>query len=215
MNDINEVSRMRNDEHFWWTTLIRGFIALIAGSAIMVIPDMARTLLLLPMAITISILGLAVYGVLDSVLVFIASYMTMSHVGRLVLRMQGVIGVTVGILLYRVFFFRVQLQSFLILIAIQSFATSVAEFFIARHSLTRATSRWNLTASIIAFVFSCTYFYIAIAVVDRMLPLEVSWLVYGYLVAFGIAQCLTAARMLYADHQVDLGRVDSTLDRKP
>ncbi len=206
---------MRNDEHFWWTTLIRGFIALIAGSAIMVIPDMARTLLLLPMAITISILGLAVYGVLDSVLVFITSYMTTSRVSQLVLRLQGLIGVTAGILLYRVFFFRAQLQSFLILIAIQSFATAIAELFIARHSLTRATSRWNLAASVIAFVFSCTYSYIALVLVDRMVPLEISCLVYGYLVAFGIAECLTAARMLYADHQVDIASVDSEPRQKP
>jgi uncharacterized membrane protein HdeD (DUF308 family) len=190
---------MQNDKHFWWTTLVRGFVALIAGSAIMVIPEMARTLLLLPIAIAISILGLAVYGVLDSVLVFVTSYMATSRPAKFVLRLQGVIGVTVGILLYRVFFFHVQLHWFLILIVIQSLSTAIAEFLIARHSRTRATSRWNFTDAAVAFGFSCVYFYIVLALADRMVPQKISWLIYGYLVAFGIAQCLTAARMLYAD----------------
>ncbi len=191
---------MKHDEHFWWITLVRGFVALIAGSAIAVIPDMARTLLLLPIAIAVSILGLAVYGVLDSVLVFIASYTVLSRLPRIIVRLQGVIGITLGILIYRVFFFRVQLYWFLILIAIQSLSTAIAEFLIARHSITPSTSRWNFTAAAVALGFSFSYIYMALTFADRLLPQEITWLVYGYLVAFGIAQCLTAARMLYADH---------------
>lgn len=190
---------MRRDEHFWWITLARGFVALVAGSAIAVVPDMARTLLLLPMAIAVSILGLAVYGVLDSVLVFITSYTVASRLARIILRLQGVIGITLGALIYRVFFFRVQLYWFLILIAIQSLSTAVAEFLLARHSMTPSTSRWNFTAAVIAFGFSCSYSCMALTFADRLLPQEITWLLYGYLVAFGIAQCLTAARMLYAD----------------
>ena len=206
---------MKHDEHFWWITLVRGFVALVAGSAIVVIPDMARTLLLLPMAIAVTILGLAVYGVLDSVLVFVTSYMVPSHLARIVLRLQGTVGVTLGILLYRVFFFRVQLYWFLVLIAIQSLSTAIAEFLIARHSMTRASSLWNFTAAVVAFGFSCSYFYMVVALADRMLPQEISWLVYGYLVAFGIAQCLTAARMLYADRPTDPASASSERWREP
>ena len=78
---------MKNDEHFWWTTLIRGFLALLTGSVIMVVPDMANTLLLLPIAIVVAILSLAVYGVLDSVLVFVTSYMAASQPAKIALRM--------------------------------------------------------------------------------------------------------------------------------
>jgi uncharacterized membrane protein HdeD (DUF308 family) len=200
---------MKNDEHFWWTTLVRGFIALIAGSAIMVIPDMARTLLLLPVAIAVAILGLAVYGILDSVLVFVTSYMTESGRAKIALRLQGAVGVAVGILLYRVFFDYVQLHWFLVLIAIQSLATAIAEFLVARHSMTRAASRWNFTAAVVAFAFSCAYFYIVFALGDQMGPQRLSWLVFGYLLAFGIAQCLTAARMLYSDYRTDQAGGDS------
>jgi hypothetical protein len=71
---------MKNDDHFWWTTLVRGFLALLTGSAIMAVPDMTNTLLLLPIALVVAILGLAVYGTLDSVLVFVTSYMVSSRV---------------------------------------------------------------------------------------------------------------------------------------
>lgn len=53
---------MKNDIHFWLATVVLGALALIMGSAVMVIPDMARTLLLLPFAVAISILCLAAYG---------------------------------------------------------------------------------------------------------------------------------------------------------
>ncbi len=200
---------LRNHEHFWWTTLVRGFVALLAGSAIMVIPDMARSLLLLPIAVAVSILGLAVYGVLDSVLVFVTSYMVPPSKATIVLRLQGVVGVTVGILLYRVFFLRVQLQWFLILIAFQSLATAIGEVLIARHSRTDITSLWNFTAAGIALGACCMYSYLGLELADRLTPLEVSWLVYGYLIAFGIAQCLTAARMIYSDHHKSLSNANA------
>jgi len=101
---------MKNDEHFWRTTLIRGFLALLTGSAIMVIPDMARSLLLLPLAIVATILCLAAYGVLDSVLIFITSYMAASRTPKIALRVQGAVGISVGILLYAAFFDHVQLH---------------------------------------------------------------------------------------------------------
>jgi uncharacterized membrane protein HdeD (DUF308 family) len=197
----------KRDEHYWWMTMFRGLVALLAGSAIMVIPGMAKTLLLLPIAIAMSILGLAVYGAFDSVLVFITSFMAASPTAKLVLRLQGVIGITVSTLLYIVFYDQVRLHWFLTLIAIQSLAAAVAEVIVARHSMTHATSMWNFASSGVALLFSCAYFYIAFAYRDRMLPQEITWLVYGYLVAFGIAQCLTAARMIYADrHQVTADR---------
>jgi len=211
MKDICEVMIMRNDEHFWWTTLIRGFIALIAGSAIMVIPDMARTLLLLPIALVIAVLGLAVYGILDSVLVLVTSYMAESHPAKIALRVQGTVGITVGILLIWVFSDYVQLSWFLILIVIQSLSTAIAEFLVARHSMTSATSGWNFTAATIAFAFSCAYLYVLLIQAAYLGSREISWLAFGYLLALGLAQSLTAARMLYTDYRVDHGNSQSVL----
>jgi hypothetical protein len=47
------------------------------------------------------------------------------------------------------------------------------------------------------------YSLAAVFVGETLLPREIAWLIYGYLLAFGMAQSLTAARMLYADYQVE------------
>lgn len=210
MNDSYEVIAMRNDKHLWWTTLIRGFIALLAGSAIMVIPDMANTLLLLPLAIVVAILGLAVYGILDSVLVLVTSYMTASRRTRIALRVQGAVGVAIGICLIAVFSNNVQLSWFISLIVIQSLSTAIAEFIVARHSMTHSASLWNFAAAAFAFAFACVYAYVLFVQAAQMVPREISWLVFGYLLALGIAQCLTATRMLYQDFRFESGSQPST-----
>ena len=194
---------MRTDEHFWWTTLVRGLLALVAGSFIAVIPDLARTLLLLPIAIVVAVLGLAVYGIIDSALVFVTSYMAASRPATITLRLQGVIGITVGVLLIRMSSEYVQISWFLILIALQSLSVAIAEFMVARHSKTASTSHWNFAAAGVALIFCCAYLYFLLAQAPRMVPREISWLVFGYLLAFGVAQCLTAARMLYADYRIE------------
>lgn len=194
---------MKREEHFWFVTFIRGFVALITGSAIMVIPDMAKTLLLRPFAIVMAILGLAVYGVLDSVLITVTSYMTSSRPVQIALRLQGMVGITVGVLLYVVFFNSVGLHWFLMLIVLQSLSTAIGELIVARHSPTHTSSRWNLTASTVAFIFCALYLYLFFALGVSLPPRDISWFIFGYLLAFGIAQCLTAARMLYADHSIE------------
>jgi hypothetical protein len=205
---------MKNDEHFWWTTLVRGFLALLTGSAIMAVPDMTNTLLLLPIAVVVAILSLAVYGTLDSVLVFVTSYMAASRPAKAALRIQGLIGVIVGVLLYSVFLDKVRLHWFLILISVQALSTAVGEFLAAKHSRTLATSHWNFAASAVALCFSCTYFYITVGLADQMAPRQISCLLFGYLLVFGIAQCLTAARMLYSDHQFRPARDEALVVRE-
>jgi uncharacterized membrane protein HdeD (DUF308 family) len=190
---------MKRDEHFWWTTLVRGFLAVLVGSAIMVIPDMARTLLLLPMAITLAILGLAAYATLDGVLVFITGYMAATARARIALRLQGVVGIAVGVLLYRVVFDQTHLHWLMALVGVQALATAAAEFTVARHATSRAISGWNYAGAAVALVFSGIYFFLAGSVGANLEPQRVTWLVFGYLLAFGVAQCLTAARMLYPD----------------
>ncbi len=193
---------MKNDIHFWVATLIRGAVALVVGSAVMVIPDMATTLLLLPFAITVSILCLASYGVLDSAVVFITSFMTTSRLAMIALRLQGTLGVIMGVVLLSIAFERVHLHWFLYLIGLQALSAAVAEFIVARHALTRSTSVWNYAAALVALVFVAAYSIISATVAEGLSAREIAWLIYGYLVAFGMAQCLTAARMLYADHEV-------------
>lgn len=193
---------MKRDVDFWITVLTRGLVALMAGSAILIIPDMAKTILLLPIAIAVAIAGLAGYGVFDSVLVFIASFMAQTPRVRSVLRVQGLMGVTIGLLLLSVVYNRVQLEWFLSLAALQALSAGIGEAVVAKHSANRAVSHWNYAAALVAFVFAVVYAFVRIQWADRLTPRALSWTVYVYLLAFGIAQCLTAARMLYADRQL-------------
>jgi hypothetical protein len=191
---------MRHDIHFWVATLIRGAVALIVGSAVMVVPDMATTLLLLPFAITISIVCLASYAVLDSAVVFITSFMVSSGPARIALRIQGTVGVTLGVVLLSIAFERVHLHWFLYLIGLQALCTAIAEFVVARHALTRGTSYWNYAAALVALLFFVAYSFASATAEEAFDPPQIAWLIYGYLIGFGLAQCITAARMLYADH---------------
>lgn len=192
---------MEKDMHFWFTTLVRGLVALLASSAIIVVPDMARTLLLLPIAVVMAILGLAVYGVLDSALIFVSSFMAASLPGRIALRIQGVIGATVGVLLLTVVFERVQLEWFLTLAALQALSIGIGEIVVARHEKQREASLWNYSAAVVAMSFGLAYLVVRFGYLARLTHSEVAWLIYAYLVTLGIAQCITAARMIYGDCQ--------------
>lgn len=195
---------MKNDVHFWIATLARGIFALLAGSAVIVIPDMARIVFLMPCAVAISILCLATYGLVDSAIVFITAFMTASRRGRLALLLQGTLGTAVGILLLAVAFEHAQLHWFLYFVALQALFTGAGEFVLARHGVTQSTARWNYGAAVVAALATLSYAMAAAEFGPTLLPSELAWLIFGYLVAFGLAQCLTAARRLYADRKITL-----------
>ena len=192
---------MKKDIYFWVTMLFRGFIALFAGSFVMVIPDMARTLLLLPLALVFSVLVLAAYGIIDSGLVLASSFMTESSTVRIALLSQGFVGMIIGTLFLGVVFDHVRLEWFLTLAGILALSSAVGESLVARHSSVHAVSIWNHAASGVAFCASIVYFVLRVSFASSLTSREVSWLVYVYLVVFGVAQCITAARMLYEDRR--------------
>lgn len=191
---------MKRDIHFWFTTLFRGFIALLAGSGILVIPDMARTILLLPFAITFAVVGLAAYGIVDSTMIFVSSFMVESSRTRLALRIQGILGIAVGALLLFVVSDRVQLAWFLSLAALQALGVAGGEFVVAHHEHRRSITVWNYAGATVATCFGLTYLVIRFKYLEHLTYRDVSWLIYAYLVVLGIAQCLTAARVIYADY---------------
>lgn len=193
---------MKRDADFWLTVLARGLVALLAGSAILIVPDMARTILLLPIAVAVAVAGLAAYGVFDSALIFVSSFMALSSKVKIVLRLQGLMGVTIGLLLLSVLYTQVRLEWFLSLAALQALTAGIGETVVARHTTSRAVNHWNYAAAVVAFVFAAGYGFIRVRLADDLTPRQLSWTVYMYLLAFGIAQCLTSARMLYADREV-------------
>lgn len=194
---------METYENFWIVTILRGVLALLIGSAVLVVPDMARTILLLPFAVAFVVLSLAAYGIADSVLVFVTSFFTSLRPARTVLRLQSAAGVCIGILFASILFDRIQLEWFLYLIALQAFTTAYSEFSIARHTSRKLGSGTSYVAATIALLCAMVYVVFATVAPTDLLPREIALLAYAYLAAFGLAQTLMAARMLHLERRAN------------
>jgi hypothetical protein len=207
---------MHRQIQFWYTTLARGVLALFAGSAIWFIPEMAGSLLLLPMAVAFSVLALAAYGVVDSSFILLSSLMTRSKLAALALRLQGVVGIAVGMLIFTVVFERARLEWFLLLAAVQALCTCVVEIVVAHQTHSHARTVWNYGAAAVAFCFGCAYLVLRFSYADIMESGTICLFIYGYLLAFGFFQTLTAIRMLYAGHHHLRGTAGrSSKEQKP
>lgn len=190
-------------ENFWIVTIFRGVLAILIGSAIVVVPDMARNILLLPFAIAVVIISLVLYGVADSVLVFVTSFFTSLSPARTALRLQSLAGIVIGMLFASILFDKIQLDWFLYLIALQAFSTAYSEFVIARHTSKKHGSQVSYIAATVALLCAMTYAIAATLAPSDLTPREISALAYAYLACFGIAQVLMASRMLYIEHHAN------------
>jgi hypothetical protein len=194
-----EVIAMHRHIHFWYTTLARGLVALVAGSAILFVPEAAGSLLL-PMATAFSVLTLAAYGVVDSSLVLLSSTMSRSRLATVALRAQGVLGMVVGVLLFAVVYERVRLEWFFLLAGVQALCMGVTEVVVALHTSSHAKTVWNYAAAGVAFSFGFTYLLLRFGFAGVLSSEEMCWLIYGYLLAFGLFETVTVLRMLYGGH---------------
>jgi uncharacterized membrane protein HdeD (DUF308 family) len=117
--------------------------------------------------------------------------------GRLVLRMQGICGAVIGILLFVVAYDRIDLHWFLYLAAVQAAGTAVAEFMVARGTSAHHGSKWCYASAIVAVISS-----IALLFGRNLSPRELAWLIYGYLGLFGFNLFALSARMLFAEREM-------------
>ena len=191
---------MHRHIHFWFTTLERGFVALFVGSAIWVVPDMAGSLLLLPLAIVFSVLALGAYGVVDSAFVLLSSTMVLSRRAATALRVQGVVGIAVGALLFAVVYRQARLEWFLILAGLQALCVGATEMVVARHTSRHAMAKVSYGAAMVALCFGVAYFVLCVESAGRLSSREICWLIYGYLLAFGLLLSTTALYMLLGRH---------------
>jgi hypothetical protein len=194
---------MKKYENFWVVTIFRGVLAVLIGAAILVVPDMTRTLLLLPVGVAFAVISLAFYGVADSLLVFVTSFFASLRPARAALRVQSGIGITIGALFFSILFDRIQLHWFLYLIALQAFSAAFSEFLVARHTSRRHGSRWSYVGAGMALVCGVGYGITALVAPENLLPREIVFLAYAYLVAFGVSQTLMATRMIAIERRAD------------
>lgn len=185
--------------HFWVATLIRGAVALLFGCAAIMVPDMASTFLLRPLAIAVAVLFLASYGILDSAIVSVTSFMLPPGAGRIASRVYGVVGVTIGVTLYFAVYDRVQLHWYLYLIAAQAFSIAVSDFFVARHTSRKHGSPLAYAGCIAAAVAAIVYFVIAARSGNNLSAATSAWMIFLYLLVFGMVELLLGGRMLYQE----------------
>jgi hypothetical protein len=193
---------MNRYESFWIVTMFRGVLAILLSSAALVVPDMARTLLLLPFAVALAVLTLACYGIADSVLVFGTSFFMSLRRSQIALRVQSAFGVAIGSLFLSILFDRIQLHWFLYLIAFQALAAGYSEYVVARHTSRRHGSRWSFAAAGVALVCGMGYLGTAVMAPESLSPRQIALFAYAYLGVFGVAQILMATRMIFIAQRI-------------
>lgn len=159
---------------------------------------MASTILLRPFGVVIAILCLAAYGVVDSAIVLATSYMIRhDQPGRVALRIQGLAGATIGLLLFALVYNRIDLQWFIYLAALHALSAAMVEFIVAKETSKHHGARWCYASSAIAALSA-----LALLLGRDGGPRELTWLLFGYLGLFGFNLAVLASRMLFAERAI-------------
>jgi len=188
---------MRTYAQYWAAMMLRGFLAVLTGTAMLFLNGLSSTVLLLPLAIVTTILCLAAYGMIDSSIVIASSFMVPRHrPGRLALLLQGLGGVVIGALLFSVIYDRVTIEWFLYIAAVQAASVAVAEFIVARGTSDHHRSLWCYASSVIAILSAALVLTLALLGYRN-----VAWAISGYLGVFGLNLILLSASMLFKGHR--------------
>ncbi len=178
---------------YWIAMMVRGGLAVLAATAGLFVSGLAKTILLLPLAIVISILCLAAYGILDSAIVIASSFMIPAgRPGSVALRLQGAIGVVLGVLMFSGVYDKVALSWFLYLAAMQAATVAVAELVAARGTAAQHGTRWCFGSAAIAAVSA-----VALLAVRNLDHRRMAYVIYAYLCLFGLNLLAVSAEMLF------------------
>ncbi len=187
---------------YWVASAIRGLFAIATGTLILIVSDLVKTIVLLPIAVVMSSLCLAAYGVIDSAMVAASSFVMPRHSrGKIASRLQGVCGIVLGILLFLVASEKLKLSWFVYLAAAQATCTAIAEFVVAAETAKHHSSRWCYVSAMIA-LFSA----VVLLLCGNLPPRELAWVIYGYLGFFGLNMLMLSARMLFEETHPGLRR---------
>ena len=166
---------------YWVATLLRGGVGIFAGLAVLVLPEMVTLVSLVPFAILISMMCLAMYMTVDSTIVLVTSFLLPDHRSeRLALRLQGVLGAVCGISLFFLVYDGAQLRWFLYLAALQAACIAISEFIVAKGTSVRHGSSWCYASALIAAIAS-----VALLLGRGLDPHDLVWLLFFYLGIFG------------------------------
>ncbi len=186
---------MKTYSEYWTATLVRGVVAIIAATGIVFLPEMASTILLRPFGVVIAILCLAAYGIIDSAIVLGTSFVLHAgQPGRVAMRLQGLAGATISVILFALVYNKIDLQWFVYLAALHALAAAIVEFVVAQGTSKQHGALWCYASGVIA-----TLSAVALLVGRNGGPRELTWLLFAYLGVFGFNLFVLSARMLYAE----------------
>lgn len=180
---------------YWVATCLRGVIALAAGVVIAFCSALNGTILLMPVGVVFSLLVLSAYVVVDSAIVVACSFMLpRHHLGRVALRLQGLVGMVIGIACFLVSQNETDMKRFLYLAALQAFCVAIAEYLSARTTAQYHNSNWCYASAVIAAI-SC----VVLLVFHQASGHFLSWLLYSYLWCFGLNLFVFSCHMLFEE----------------
>ncbi|WP_244501922.1 hypothetical protein [Terriglobus roseus] len=179
-------------------TLVRGGLAFLTGCLVMVTVDMDKSLLLVSVGIAVAVAALAVYGIVDSVLLLASSLAYPHRWPRRVMQIQGALGIVIGALFLTLLFDHAAVEWFLPMAVVQAFSTAVGEFVLLNHNRAQRWALWDFAGAFVATCFGVTYTAIRIHAGSRFSPAELATAIYLYLLLFGLAQSATSLRMLFS-----------------
>ncbi|AFL88806.1 hypothetical protein Terro_2563 [Terriglobus roseus DSM 18391] len=177
-------------------TLVRGCLAVLTGCLVMVTTDMDRSILLVSVGVAIAVTALALYGIVDSILLLASGFDYPHRWPKRVMQIQGVVGIVIGGLLLTLFFDHAGVEWFLPMAALQALSAAVGEFVLLKHTRAQRWAVWDFAGAFVATCFAVVYATIRIRAGAGFSPAELATAIYLYLLCFGAAQAATAVRML-------------------
>jgi len=187
---------MHRYDNFWIVTFFRGALAVLFGLAILVIPQMARSLLLLPFAVLLVVASLCIHGAADSALNFFNSFAIPDRKGGIASRLESAFGVAIALTMATMVLDKVRVEWFFYLIAAQAFTSAVSDYITARHISEHHRTRWVYGAAAVSAMAGLASLAIVAFGGSDLTIYSMTKLIFGYLLVFGVVEMVTSARML-------------------
>ncbi len=184
------------NRRLWTMTLVRGGIAIMTGCLVMITVDMEKTILLVSVGVAMAVTALALYGILDSLLILASSFAYPHVWPRRAMQVQGTIGIVIGTLLLSLLFDHAGVEWFLPMAVVQALSTAVGEVVLLNHTREQRWAVWDLAGAFVATCFGVVYTVMRIHAGTGFSPVELTRAIYLYLLLFGAAQAVTSVRML-------------------
>lgn len=190
---------MHTYDKYWLTNLARGILALLASAGVAFLPPLIDSslnrLLFLPFAISISILCLSLYAVLDSgFLVAIGCTIRKPRAVHWLAILHGLAGIALFAALIVYSTDGLNLRIFAYFAALQAFSLALAETILAIRAKHHQGMAWLLMCAGISLT-CCVVLLLA----GRLTAGDQARLIFGYLLLRGSSLTLLSLRMLYIE----------------